>query len=202
MQNNNSLYQKELILVIATQNPELNILYKNAIEKFYLKKNTNAYQKYPDSGFDLFIPDKHDFSEYVHKDNTIILGHKLDHQVQCCVYESIKNINIGHNIQERKKFLGYYMYPRSSISKTPLRLANCVGIIDSGYRGNLIAKVDNFDYLNNNINNEKYVIQKHSRLFQICSGDLRPFDHIKLIDNFDDIQESHRGTGGFGSTGI
>ena len=36
---------------------------------------------------------------------------------------------------------GYYLYPRSSISKTPLRLANSVGIIDAGYRGNIMAKV-------------------------------------------------------------
>ena len=37
------------------------------------------------------------------------------------------------------KNIGYYLYPRSSISKTPLILANSVGIIDSGYRGNIKA---------------------------------------------------------------
>ena len=35
------------------------------------------------------------------------------------------------------------MYPRSSIYKTPLRLANNTGIIDSGYRGNLMGAFDN-----------------------------------------------------------
>ena len=29
----------------------------------------------------------------------------------------------------------YYLFPRSSISKTPLRLANSIGLIDGGYRG-------------------------------------------------------------------
>ena len=43
---------------------------------------------------------------------------------------------------------GYYLYPRSSTgSKTPLRLSNSIGVIDSGYRGNLIACFDNIDYL-------------------------------------------------------
>ena len=33
----------------------------------------------------------------------------------------------------------YYLYPRSSISKTPLRMSNSTGIIDAGYRGEIIA---------------------------------------------------------------
>jgi hypothetical protein len=37
---------------------------------------------------------------------------------------------------------GFYLYPRSSISKTRMRLANSLGIIDAGYRGDLIAAVD------------------------------------------------------------
>ena len=37
----------------------------------------------------------------------------------------------------------YYLFPRSSISKTPLRLANSIGLIDGGYRGELIGMVDN-----------------------------------------------------------
>ena len=41
----------------------------------------------------------------------------------------------------------FYVYPRSSISKTPLRMANSVGIIDSGYRGNLKFAVDAHKHL-------------------------------------------------------
>ena len=37
----------------------------------------------------------------------------------------------------------YFLMPRSSISKTPLRLANSVGLIDAGYRGEIMAAVDN-----------------------------------------------------------
>ena len=43
-------------------------------------------------------------------------------------------------------YVGYYLYSRSSTgSKTPLRLSNSVGIIDSGYRGNIKACFDNIN---------------------------------------------------------
>ena len=38
----------------------------------------------------------------------------------------------------------YYLFPRSSISKTPLRLANSIGLIDGGYRGELVGMVDTY----------------------------------------------------------
>lgn len=85
---------------------------------------------------------------------------------------------------------GYYLYPRSSISKTPLRMANSVGIIDAGYRGNIMAKVDN-------ISDTNYTIKKGDRLFQICMPDLRTFRvEIGAVG-----VDTARGTGGFGSTG-
>lgn len=85
---------------------------------------------------------------------------------------------------------GYYLYPRSSISKTPLRLANSVGIIDAGYRGSIMAKVDN-------ISDEAYVVCSGDRLFQICMPSLEPF-----FVKFGAVNmNTERGTGGFGSTG-
>ena len=86
------------------------------------------------------------------------------------------------------------MYPRSSISKTPLRLANSVGIIDSGYRGNLCAAVDN-------IQTDPFQVTIHQRLFQICSPSLTPLI-VKVIDDIDYFEETSRGHGGFGSTGV
>ena len=89
--------------------------------------------------------------------------------------------------------VGYYMYPRSSTgTKTPLRLANSVGIIDSGYRGNYIAVFDNWS-------DSTYSIQKQQRLVQICPPNISfPF-FIELVDNLD--TNTQRGEGGFGSTG-
>ena len=79
---------------------------------------------------------------------------------------------------------------RSSTIKSPLRLANSIGIIDAGYRGNVIAAVDN-------ISNEDYIIEKGTRLFQLCSPDLEPITY-ELVNS---LNETSRGTGGFGSTG-
>tara|TARA_B100000575_G_C23124594_1_gene651363 strand:+ start:1639 stop:2250 length:612 start_codon:yes stop_codon:yes gene_type:complete len=85
---------------------------------------------------------------------------------------------------------GYYLYPRSSLSKTPLRLANSVGIIDSSYRGEIMAAVDN-------ISEEDFEIKQGERLFQLCSPTLEPINYI--VTN--ELSETQRGDGGFGSTG-
>ena len=84
----------------------------------------------------------------------------------------------------------YYLYPRSSIYKTPLRLANSVGIIDRGYRGNLMAALDNRS-------NESFTLEAGTRLVQLCCFDLRPVS-LKTVSSLDDTE---RGKGGFGSTG-
>ena len=103
----------------------------------------------------------------------------IDFKIQC---EGLSDSD-GRNVC-------YYLYPRSSISKTPFRLANSVGIIDAGYRGNLMAMVDNFS-------KEVQTIQKGMRLFQICGRYLEPI-HVELVE---ELSESERGNRGFGSTG-
>jgi len=147
-------------------------------------KNYNDNQsEFSDSGFDLFIPNDIESSECV----------KVDHKVQCAVYKYNNKTN---------SFIptGYYMYPRSSISKTPYMLANSVGIIDSAYRGNLIAKFNcvrhlDFDNLTNNL---MLTFSKHNRVCQICNPLLEPFKYIEIVDS---LNETWRGAGGFGSTG-
>ena len=93
---------------------------------------------------------------------------------------------------DNNQCLPFQIYPRSSISKTPLLLANHVGIIDSGYRGNLITA---FRCLENS-----YLAEKNTRLVQICLPSLGPF-HVKIV-NEDDLSNTSRGAGGFGSTGV
>ena len=84
----------------------------------------------------------------------------------------------------------YYLFPRSSISKTPLRMANSIGLIDGGYRGEIMAVCDN-------IKSETYIVKKGQRLFQLVATDSSPI-HFELINN---LEKSTRGSGGFGSTG-
>jgi len=84
----------------------------------------------------------------------------------------------------------YYLIPRSSISKTPLRMANSIGLIDGGYRGELIAMCDN-------IKNYAYTVKKGQRLFQIVACDSSPI----FYEMVEELSDTTRGTGGFGSTG-
>lgn len=84
----------------------------------------------------------------------------------------------------------YLLMPRSSISKTPLRLSNSIGLIDAGYRGEIIAAVDN-------IKDESYKVVPGQRLFQLVAMDGSPI-HFELVN---ELSDTSRGGGGFGSTG-
>ena len=84
----------------------------------------------------------------------------------------------------------YYLMPRSSISKTPLRMSNSIGLIDGGYRGEIMAAVDN-------IKNEPYIVKPGQRLFQLVAVDGSPIK-FQLVD---ELSATSRGSGGFGSTG-
>ena len=141
----------------------------------YLFKYYNNYKKRynTDSGVDLIIPK----SYLIKKGETI----SLDLGIKCQPVE--------------KK--GYYLYPRSSITGTPLRLANCIGIIDCNYRGNIIARLDNikkYDY-QIKINNES---DNYTKYLQLCSPDLSPLE-IELVNY---INKTDRGSNGFGSTNL
>jgi dUTP pyrophosphatase len=102
---------------------------------------------------------------------------------------------------------GFYLYPRSSISKTRMRLANSVGIIDAGYRGDLIAAVDTIGLFGStdiwHVWKETLSpIKKYDRYFQVCAPDLSPF-LVHIVDTEQDLSPpTARGQGGFGSTGV
>ena len=89
----------------------------------------------------------------------------------------------------------FYVYPRSSLSKTSLMLSNHVGIIDSGYRGNIKGAfrcLDGFTHFN---------ATKFTRLVQICHPSLCKI-RVVLVENETDLSTTLRGSGGFGSTGV
>jgi len=89
--------------------------------------------------------------------------------------------------------VGYFLYPRSSTgTKTPLRLANSVGVIDSGYRGTYIAAFDNNRAVS-------FLVEKGQRLVQICPPNLTYPMRVELVEDLD--VNTVRGAGGFGSTG-
>ena len=164
---------RTLRIAFADDNDELKTLYKNQIENHNLQVLSNSF---PNAGFDLFVPK--DTFVYSYNDNMKCVMISMD--VKC------------EMVDHAGRCVSYYMFTRSSISKTPLVLANYVGIIDSGYRGNLIGAFRNLD-------DTDFLVEKHTRLLQICSSDLSPF-LVELVDA-SDLSNTERGEGGFGSTG-
>ena len=132
------------------------------------------------SGFDLFLPEDQTFT----RDSV----NKTTFKVKC----SAKIVNMFDD-NLTSYYTGYYMYPRSSLSKTSLRLANSVGIIDAGYRGPLIGM---FDCLTDTCE-----ISEFTRLLQVCAPDLMPV-FVRVVSSVEELSpETSRGEGGFGSTG-
>ena len=148
--------------------------YKEAIEKWNSKMMTS---KYPDAGFDLFTPLDNKLKD---QDDKI---HRIDFSIRTAMYEGDKPVS-------------FTMHPRSSIYKTPFRLANNTGIIDSGYRGNLGAVSD--------VNKEtliSYQEKDFERYVQICAPSLERFK-VELIESELELcLDTERGVDGFGSTG-
>jgi dUTP pyrophosphatase len=84
------------------------------------------------------------------------------------------------------------IFPRSSNSKTDLYLTNHVGVIDSGYRGEIMFKYRPKDTL---LNAKVYAVG--DRIGQLM---ILPYPAIELVEATE-LSDSERGEGGFGSTG-
>ena len=82
------------------------------------------------------------------------------------------------------------VFPRSSISKTGLSLSNSVGVIDSGYRGEIKFRF-------RLTNDQRVWYSVGDRVGQII---IMPYPSINLTE-VDELSSSDRSSGGFGSTG-
>lgn len=178
--------QYVLKLRIVSPDERLYDLYKTAVDKM----NTEEYQANPhkDSGFDVFTP---------HENLKIGPGGTklVNMKIQCAAYKIVCD---GDSCQRVPT--AFFMYPRSSIYKTLLRLANNTGIIDSGYRGNLMGAFDNISRVGPSFPASEWsqAENAYGRMLQICMPDLSPFK-VELVESLDDTS---RGAGGLGSTGI
>jgi len=166
-----------LKIAVNPNNGELLELYKNHIEKHNHNMKSDYYHN---SGFDLFIPKEISFDKEI--TSKFI---DLEIKTEMLYYENAGYRNCGYN-----------MHPRSSISKTPLMLANHTGIVDSGYRGSLIGA---FRWLKTE-KETSYNLEKHTRLLQICHPSLCRI-LVTLVEE-NELSTTERGNGGFGSTGI
>ncbi len=83
------------------------------------------------------------------------------------------------------------VFPRSSIRKYDLSLTNCVGVIDSGYRGEIQATFRR----HKGVASTDYEVGD-----KIAQMIIVPYPSIEFI-GVDELSETERGTGGFGSSG-
>ena len=83
------------------------------------------------------------------------------------------------------------VFPRSSVSARSLVMANSVGVIDSGYRGEVTAK---FKPIGIYLHNPYQIGERVAQLVII------PYPHIEFQE-VDKLSDSDRGEGGYGSTG-
>lgn len=84
------------------------------------------------------------------------------------------------------------VFPRSSIFKADLSLSNSVGVIDSGYRGEIMA------VFNRKFPSTQTPYNIGDRIAQII---IVPYPQISFIES-EELSETSRGEGGFGSTGL
>ena len=207
MKNLFTIYDRVMVLKLYVDSDDNEL--KN---KYLIAANTHNNKllnniDYIDAGFDLFAPGNDNNNEidiYGDKLRFFSTGwenknpvNKIDFKV-CCSAKMVLNTRQSFNT-------GYYMYPRSSLSKTQLRLANSTGIIDAGYRGHLMGMFDVVNVPVNNLQDENrdadYFGVKYDRYLQICAPGLVPII-VEIVETKNELGlETERGDGGFGSTG-
>jgi len=141
--------------------PTLDIRFKKLVPNAV----TPSYSKDGDAGMDLTI--------------TSIIG------------ETSNDITYGFGVafEIPKNYVGL-VFPRSSVRKYDLSLTNCVGVIDSGYRGEIQATFKK-------THGGSVIYNVGDRGAQII---ILPYPKIKFVES-DTLNDTDRGTGGFGSTG-
>lgn len=136
------------------------------------------YATFGDACFDLVAVEKEVLIKAViGKDRQIV---KVPHAV---------SYSTGLAFEIPKDHVGL-IYPRSSIYKSPYVLANSVGVIDSGYRGEIKVIMKFVDVVG-----DDYKVG--DRIAQMM---IVPIPKVKLTE-VKELSDSKRGEGGFGSTG-
>ena len=135
------------------------------IKKLHPDAVTPTYAKLGDAGMDLYAVDMH-WDEYGN-----------------FVFQT------GLAMEIPEGYVGL-IFPRSSISKTPHSLRNSVGVIDSGYRGEIIIKFSG--------DSGQTTYEPGDRVAQII---IMPHPEVRFVEA-GALTETERGDGGFGSTGV
>ena len=104
----------------------------------------------------------------------------------------IKMIPLGITAEPDREDIALLIYPRSGLSsKYGVSLANCVGVVDSDYRGAWFVPLINHG-------KEPFTVEHGMRIAQLIPTSIL----MPEIEVSDQLSETERGTGGFGSSGI
>ena len=113
----------------------------------------------------------------------------MDLVITSIITKNLGDVTYGFGIalEIPKGFVGL-VFPRSSIRKTDLILSNSVGVIDSGYRGEIQATF------------KRSGVYAYAVGDRICQIMIIPHPPIEF-EEADELSDTERGEGGFGSTG-
>ena len=145
--------------------------FKVKVKKLHEKAVIPKYSKPGDAGLDLTATSK------CYEGDNIVYG-------------------TGLAIEIPEGYVGL-LFPRSSLSKYDLSLTNHVGVIDSGYRGELMFKFKHTEghYLMGEKKYDEYLLG--DRIGQLL---IIPYPKIESVET-KELSDSERGTGGYGSSG-
>lgn len=107
------------------------------------------------------------------------------------VVGNIITYGTGLSIEIPEGYVGL-IFPRSSIYKQDMYLTNCVGVIDSGYRGEIM-----FKYAITEVEQFANLYNVGDRVGQII---ILPYPQIEF-EEAEELSSTERGEGGYGSTG-
>jgi dUTPase len=201
-----TIYDRVMVLRLYVDVNDINLIdrYREAANEHNNRLFNNPH--HIDAGFDLFAPGGPDSRDDHNYDPSVLRFYGPGWENQSPVNRLNLRVSCSARIftDTGKNFdTGYYMHPRSSLSRTPLRLANSTGIIDAGYRGHLMGM---FDVVNlpDNLSDSReadYFGRKFDRYLQICAPGMIPIV-VEIVDFREELgHETARGGGGFGSTG-
>lgn len=140
---------------------------KVKIKKLHPDAVVSKYSKRGDAGLDLTVTEIAEYNEY---------------------FET----KFGIAIEIPEGYVGL-MFPRSSITTTNLILKNSVGVIDSGFRGQLLARFKRVEFEDGTGNTVYKIGDRAAQLI------IMPIPYIDL-EEVEELSETDRGEGGFGST--
>lgn len=141
----------------------------------------------------LFIERMNDLAKIPTRGSAEAAGYDLyaasSYDIEIAPHSTVK-IGTGLKMAIPRGYFGA-IYARSGIAvKQGLRPANCVGVIDSDYRGEVIVAL-------HNDTEEHQLVPAGSRIAQLI---ISPYAEINIIES--ELDKTERGEGGFGSTGI